>query len=51
MPNLMNKRGQGIVEYIMLVALVAVAVVAGVRFFSGALNGKFMAKAAEITTW
>jgi Flp pilus assembly pilin Flp len=51
MQNLKNKRGQGIVEYIMLVSLVAVGVVLAVRGFSTAIKTKFTTKAGQIATW
>lgn len=39
--NIKEQRGQGLVEYAMLLALIAVVCVAGVALFSGAIQDTF----------
>lgn len=45
-PLLRNQRGQGLIEYLILVALIAVGTIASVRILGQSLNVKF-AKVAE----
>jgi Flp pilus assembly pilin Flp len=41
MPNLKNTRGQGLVEYIILIALMGIALVAIVKTLGGDTKAKF----------
>ena len=43
-----NQDGQGMVEYILIVALIAVAVIGAVRLFGGKVNKGFQNAATEI---
>jgi Flp pilus assembly pilin Flp len=45
-----NQRGQGMTEYILIIALIAVAVIAAVKIFGGTLNGGFKAASGAIGT-
>jgi Flp pilus assembly pilin Flp len=39
--SLKNQRGQGMTEYILIIALIAVAVIAAVKIFGGSLTQGF----------
>jgi Flp pilus assembly pilin Flp len=39
--SLKGNKGQGMVEYILIIALVAIAVIAAVRTFGGKISGAF----------
>ncbi len=45
---LSGKRGQGMTEYILIVALIAIVVIAGVRLFGGKVNEGFERAADQI---
>ena len=45
--NIKKQRGQGLVEYAMLLGLIAVACVAGVALFSGAIQDTFYSVITE----
>ena len=48
MKSVSNQRGQGMTEYIILVALIAVAAIAAVRFFGSKTKEGFENAAAEV---
>jgi Flp pilus assembly pilin Flp len=48
--RVMNQRGQGMTEYILIIALIAVAVIVAVKMFSGSLSGGFTSAAGAIST-
>lgn len=43
---LKNRKGQGMVEYILIIALAVIVVIAGIKLFGGTLQDKFF-KAAD----
>lgn len=43
-----DKKGANLVEYIALVALIALAVIMAVQTFGSSVNGKFEEKAGEV---
>lgn len=43
-----DKKGANLVEYIALVALIALAVIMAVQTFGDSVNGKFEEKAGEV---
>ncbi|MFH1367822.1 MAG: Flp family type IVb pilin [Elusimicrobiota bacterium] len=43
-----NSRGQGMVEYILIVALIAVIVLVGIKLFGGKINTLFQDSAEKI---
>jgi len=45
-----NQRGQGMTEYILIIALIAVAVIVAVKMFSGSLSGGFTTAAGAVGT-
>lgn len=45
-----NQRGQGMTEYILIIALIAVAVIAAVKIFGGTLKSSFGAASSAIGT-
>lgn len=45
---LSGKRGQGMTEYILIVALIAIVVIAGVKLFGGKVNDGFKNAAKSI---
>jgi Flp pilus assembly pilin Flp len=47
---LKNQSGQGMTEYILIIALIAVAVIAAVKIFGGTLTGGFNAASGAIGT-
>jgi pilus assembly protein Flp/PilA len=50
MRKTLNQKGQGMTEYILIVALIAVAVIGAVKFFGSSTNANFKATAASVTT-
>jgi pilus assembly protein Flp/PilA len=44
------RKGQGMVEYILIVALIAIIVIAGVRLFGGKVKGLFSSASDKIAT-
>ena len=49
MSNLKNKRGQGLVEYIILITLMGIALIAVVRSLKTKTHGKFNDAVTEIS--
>lgn len=47
---LKGRKGQGMVEYILIVALVAILVIAGIRMFGGKIKGLFDSATDKIAT-
>jgi len=45
-----NQSGQGMTEYILIVALIAVAVIAAVKFFGTSTAASFKSTAGTLTT-
>jgi pilus assembly protein Flp/PilA len=45
-----TERGASMVEYILLVALIALAVLAAVTFLGGQMNGKFKTEGSQISS-
>ena len=48
--TLREEDGQGLVEYVLIIALIAIMVIGGFAAVSGALNGKFTAITSAINT-
>ncbi|HDQ26488.1 MAG TPA: Flp family type IVb pilin [bacterium] len=48
MKLLAKKKGQGMTEYILIIALIAIVVIAGVRLFGGKVNEGFRDAAEQI---
>ncbi len=44
----LNERGQGMTEYIILVALIAIAAIAAVKYFGGKTNDAFNAAGDKV---
>jgi pilus assembly protein Flp/PilA len=44
----LNQKGQGMTEYILIVALIAVAVIASVKMFGGKVNQGFTNAATQV---
>jgi len=47
----LDKKGQDLTEYALLVALIAIVVIVAVVFFGGAVSDFFADLGAEIATW
>ena len=47
----LDKKGQDLTEYALLVALIAIVVMIAIIFFGGAVSSFFSDLAAEIATW
>ena len=47
----LDKKGQDLTEYALLVALIAIVVMIAIIFFGGAVSTFFSDLAAEIATW
>jgi pilus assembly protein Flp/PilA len=45
-----TERGASMVEYILLVALIALAVIAAVSFLGGTMTGKFNSEGSQISS-
>jgi pilus assembly protein Flp/PilA len=45
-----NQLGQGMTEYILIVALIAVAVIVAVKLFSGSVTAGFASATKQVTT-
>jgi Flp pilus assembly pilin Flp len=45
-----NSRGQGMVEYVLIVALIALIVLAGVKLFGGKVKDLFSSAADKVAT-
>ena len=50
MPNLKNKRGQGLVEYIILITLMGIALIATIKSMGTDTSNKFSDAAKQIRT-
>lgn len=47
---LKNNKGQGMVEYILIIVLVVIVVIAGVKMFGGKVNAMFQDSTEKIST-
>ena len=47
---LRNNKGQGMVEYILIIVLVVIVVIAGVKMFGGKVNTMFQDSTQKIST-
>ena len=47
----LDKKGQDLTEYALLVALIAIVVMVAIIFFGEAVSGFFSALAAEVASW
>lgn len=47
---LKGRKGQGMVEYILIVALIAIIVIAGVKMFGGTIKNLFLTSSAKIAS-
>ena len=47
---LKSKKGQGMVEYILIIVLVVIVVIAGVKLFGGKVNSLFEDSTNKIST-
>ena len=47
--NFIKKRAQGMTEYIVIVGLIAILLIASVKAFKGSVEGAFYAAEAKIT--
>ncbi|MBR3653925.1 MAG: Flp family type IVb pilin [Elusimicrobia bacterium] len=47
---LRNNKGQGMVEYILIIVLVVIVVIAGVKMFGGKVNNMFQDSTQKIST-
>jgi len=45
-----NQSGQGMTEYILIIALIAIAVIAAVRIFGGSVSSGFQSAANQINS-
>jgi pilus assembly protein Flp/PilA len=47
----LNDKGQGLVEYVLIVALIAIVLVAAVKLFGTNVNKEFNTMAQEVAKW